>query len=69
MKRRSAKGDLGRRDFQKLGRPAPGPVQGFAKGAVAGRLLPRDGREGGAFLGVEIKPVPDRVLQAHFAHI
>ena len=58
----------GRGDLDQLGGPAAGEVQRLAQRAVAGRLAPGRGQEGGAFLGVQIEPASSRVMEAHLAH-
>ena len=52
----TGKVDPRRGDLQELGRAAPGPVQGFAEGPVAGGLTPGRRKEGPALLSVEIEP-------------
>lgn len=60
--------DPGRGDFQKFGGPTAGIVQRLAEGAISRRLASGDGQKSRALFGVEIKPIPGGVGEAHFAH-
>lgn len=68
--RNRAAGEIhaGGRDLDQLGGPAAGEVQRLAQRAVARRLAPGRGQEGGAFLGIQVEPVAGRVVEAHVAH-